>query len=284
MNWFIKLEVDGADAYPQLRQAMQDPAIYAKDKVRFELMKLFGYFISESSEHNAEYNCYFMHRDDQIAAYDVPVDEYVRRSVRNLKRYEETRRKLLAGRVVPDRAQRRVRLPDHPRQGYRPAAGDLRKRAQRRPGRQPAARCLRRGAGGRRSQRAVALSHRQPADRARGLLRAAHLFASAGRARRARGRSQPRLSRRSTRPPRPRACCRSTRIRTWSTTWSPPTVRRCRRGSGRRRAAVGRAVDQDAQGRVDRGALPRQQERGRVHLLDDGRSGDAIAGRSRSRS
>jgi alpha-galactosidase len=101
MNWFLKLEVDGKDAYPQLRQAMQDPATYAKDKVRFELMKLFGYFISESSEHNAEYNCYFMQRDDQIAEYDVPVDEYVRRSVRNLKRYEETRRKLLAGESFP---------------------------------------------------------------------------------------------------------------------------------------------------------------------------------------
>lgn len=101
MNWFLELAVDGKDAYPQLRAAMDDPAIAAKDKVRFELMRLFGRFISESSEHNAEYNCYFMNRDEQIAAYDVPVDEYVRRSERNLQRYAETRRKLLAGETFP---------------------------------------------------------------------------------------------------------------------------------------------------------------------------------------
>lgn len=101
MNWFLELAVDGKDAYQQLRAAMDDPAIAAKDKVRFELMRLFGKFISESSEHNAEYNCYFMNRDEQIAAYDVPVDEYVRRSERNLQRYAETRRKLLAGEAFP---------------------------------------------------------------------------------------------------------------------------------------------------------------------------------------
>ena len=52
---------------------------------------------ANSSEHNAEYTPYFLQRDDQIAAYDVPVDEYIRRSERNLRRYAETRRKLLAG-------------------------------------------------------------------------------------------------------------------------------------------------------------------------------------------
>jgi len=101
MTWFLKLEIDGKDAYPQLRKAMDNPAIFAKDKVRFELMRSFGTFISESSEHNAEYTPYFLKRDDQIAAYDVPVDEYVRRSERNLRRYTETRRKLIAGEAFP---------------------------------------------------------------------------------------------------------------------------------------------------------------------------------------
>ena len=62
---------------------MDDPEIFAKDKVRFELMRSFGWFISELSEHNAEYTPYFLKRDDQIADYDVPVDEYIRRSERN---------------------------------------------------------------------------------------------------------------------------------------------------------------------------------------------------------
>jgi alpha-galactosidase len=101
MCWFLDLQIDGKDAYPQLWQAMEDPAIYAEDKVRFELMKWYGRFISESSEHNAEYNGYFLKRDDQIAAFDVPIDEYVRRSERNLRRYAETRAKLLAGEPFP---------------------------------------------------------------------------------------------------------------------------------------------------------------------------------------
>ena len=101
MNWFLRLEIDGEDAYPRLREAMDDPEVYARDKVRFELMRWFGSFVSESSEHNAEYNPFFLRRDDVIAKYDVPVDEYVRRSERNLRRYEETRRKLLAGESFP---------------------------------------------------------------------------------------------------------------------------------------------------------------------------------------
>jgi alpha-galactosidase len=101
MTWFLRLMVDGKDAYPQLFAAAENPAIYAKDKVRFELMKHLGRFVSESSEHTAEYTPYFLRRDDQIAEFDVPVDEYVRRSIRNLNRYAETRRKLLAGEEFP---------------------------------------------------------------------------------------------------------------------------------------------------------------------------------------
>ena len=97
MTWFNRLMIDGKDAYPALFEAGRDPAIYAKDKVRFELMYQLGRFVSESSEHTAEYTPYFLRRDDQIAAFDVPVDDYIRRSERNLARYAETRRALLAG-------------------------------------------------------------------------------------------------------------------------------------------------------------------------------------------
>jgi alpha-galactosidase len=95
--WMTSLEVEGEDAYPRLFAAMEDPDVYAKDKVRFELMRRFGYFVTESSEHNAEYVPYFLKDDGLIELYDVPVDEYVRRSEENLLQYAETRRKLLAG-------------------------------------------------------------------------------------------------------------------------------------------------------------------------------------------
>ena len=101
MTWFLRLMIDGEDAYPRLFEAAENPAIYAKDKVRFELLRHLGRFVSESSEHTAEYTPYFLRRDDQIAEFDVPVDEYVRRSERNLQRYAETRRKLLAGESFP---------------------------------------------------------------------------------------------------------------------------------------------------------------------------------------
>lgn len=100
MTWFLRLAMDGRDAYPALRRAAEDPAIFARDRVRFELLRQLGWFVSESSEHTAEYTPYFLRRDDQIAAYDVPVDEYVRRSEENLRIYAATRRALLANEAL----------------------------------------------------------------------------------------------------------------------------------------------------------------------------------------
>nr|MDP9477546.1 alpha-galactosidase [Actinomycetota bacterium] len=99
--WLTRLEHGGEDAYPRLFAAMEDPEIYAKDKVRFELMRRFGYFVTESSEHNAEYTPYFLRDDELVKRYDVPVDEYIRRSEANLLEYAKTREKLLAGESFP---------------------------------------------------------------------------------------------------------------------------------------------------------------------------------------
>ncbi|MDF2439582.1 MAG: alpha-galactosidase [Abditibacteriota bacterium] len=80
MAFYLKIEKNGVDLYPRLFEAMNDPEIYKTNKVRFELMKRFGYFITESSEHNAEYNSYFIpHGDKVVQEFDVPIDEYLRR-------------------------------------------------------------------------------------------------------------------------------------------------------------------------------------------------------------
>ena len=80
MAFYTKIEKNGVDLYPRLFEAMNDPKIYNKNKVRFELMKRFGYYITESSEHNAEYSAHFMpHGQETIDKYDVPIDEYLRR-------------------------------------------------------------------------------------------------------------------------------------------------------------------------------------------------------------
>jgi alpha-galactosidase len=71
--WFLKLEHNGEDMYPVLRQRIEDdPSIYEQDPVRFEVMKHFGYFVTESSGHFSEYVPYFRKRDALIDKYCRP--------------------------------------------------------------------------------------------------------------------------------------------------------------------------------------------------------------------
>jgi alpha-galactosidase len=77
--WFLELSHKGRDLYPLLFEKMEDPLVYSSDRVRFEIMKHFGYFVSESSEHMAEYVPYFITRDDLIEKLQIPIDEYLRR-------------------------------------------------------------------------------------------------------------------------------------------------------------------------------------------------------------
>ncbi|MEX1019126.1 MAG: alpha-glucosidase/alpha-galactosidase [Litorilinea sp.] len=59
MAWFLRLEWRNQDAYPLLQAAMEQPEIYAKDRIRFEIMRHFGAFVTESSHHMSEYVPYF---------------------------------------------------------------------------------------------------------------------------------------------------------------------------------------------------------------------------------
>ncbi len=80
MSFFTRLEKTGQDLYPRLFDAMKDPKVYKTNKVRFELMKRFGHFITESSEHNAEYSAHFIpHGPARVKEFDIPIDEYLRR-------------------------------------------------------------------------------------------------------------------------------------------------------------------------------------------------------------
>ena len=80
MAFYTRLEKDGVDLYPRLFEAMNKPEVYNTNKVRFELMRRLGYFVTESSEHNAEYSPYFIPHGRALAAkYNVPIDEYLRR-------------------------------------------------------------------------------------------------------------------------------------------------------------------------------------------------------------
>ena len=67
--WFTKLERGGEDLYPRLRERAQDPEIYEKDPVRFEVMVHLGAFVTESSGHFSEYVPYFRKRPDLVEKY-----------------------------------------------------------------------------------------------------------------------------------------------------------------------------------------------------------------------
>lgn len=69
MAWYLQLEWNGEDAYPRLYEAMQQPEIYDRDPVRFEIMKHFGAFVTESTRHMSEYVPYFRRRPDLIEQY-----------------------------------------------------------------------------------------------------------------------------------------------------------------------------------------------------------------------
>jgi alpha-galactosidase len=59
MAWFLKLEKDGKDLYPALKKNFEKPGFYVNEKVRGEVMRHFGYFMTESTGHLSEYLPYF---------------------------------------------------------------------------------------------------------------------------------------------------------------------------------------------------------------------------------
>jgi alpha-galactosidase len=69
LSWFVTLEMDGEDLYPHLHSTAEDPAIYEQDPIRFDLMRAFGYFTTESSGHVSEYVPYFRKRKALIEHY-----------------------------------------------------------------------------------------------------------------------------------------------------------------------------------------------------------------------
>jgi alpha-galactosidase len=70
--FFLEFKHRGEDAYPMLWEAMKKPDVYEKDKVRFEMMKALGYFITESSHHLGEYVPYFRVNEERRRKYCEP--------------------------------------------------------------------------------------------------------------------------------------------------------------------------------------------------------------------
>ncbi|MFS0654922.1 alpha-glucosidase/alpha-galactosidase [Bacillus sp. 179-C3.3 HS] len=82
MAWLLEVKRDGKDLYPDIKKrAKEKQNMKHDDMVRFELMDKFGYYVTESSEHNAEYHPYFIKSryPELIERFNIPLDEYPRR-------------------------------------------------------------------------------------------------------------------------------------------------------------------------------------------------------------
>jgi alpha-galactosidase len=81
MAFYLRFERRGEDLYPRLRQMVREGRVPDHNRVRYEMLERLGYFVTESSEHFAEYTPYFIRRDrpDLLERFNVPLDEYIRR-------------------------------------------------------------------------------------------------------------------------------------------------------------------------------------------------------------
>jgi len=75
--WILKLRHGNEDLYPKLRQVIETHEDFANDRVRVEMMRQFGYFVTESTRHNAEYLPYFQRTKELRQYYGVPDREPV---------------------------------------------------------------------------------------------------------------------------------------------------------------------------------------------------------------
>ncbi len=103
MAWLLKVERDGVDLYPEIkRRALEKQETRHHDMVRFEIMRRFGYYVTESSEHSAEYHPYFIKQryPELIDKLNIPLDEYPRRCVDQIDRWESMRGELVENRAL----------------------------------------------------------------------------------------------------------------------------------------------------------------------------------------
>ncbi|MCX8064219.1 MAG: alpha-glucosidase/alpha-galactosidase [Candidatus Hydrogenedentes bacterium] len=96
--WLLEIKRNGTDLYPEIKKRAELPQYRWKDTVRFEIMKRFGYYVTESSEHNAEYVPWFIKNraPHLIEEYNIPLDEYPRRCIAQIEAWKYLREELTA--------------------------------------------------------------------------------------------------------------------------------------------------------------------------------------------
>ena len=100
MGWLLQIQdKDGNDLYPELKRRAKEKNAGGKhwDMVRFDYMDKLGYYCTESSEHNAEYNPFYIKPGypELIERFNIPLDEYPRRCIDQINGWKEMSEKLL---------------------------------------------------------------------------------------------------------------------------------------------------------------------------------------------
>ncbi len=111
MAWLLELyDKDGNDLYPEIRRRAKEKNATEKhdDMVRFDYIDKLGYYCTESSEHNAEYNAFYIKSryPEMIDKWNIPLDEYPRRCVEQIKGWAKQRDEILAdGKITHERSE-----------------------------------------------------------------------------------------------------------------------------------------------------------------------------------
>ncbi len=97
MAWLLEITRNGEDLYPEIKRRAAARTDKHDDMVRYEIMKQFGYYVTESSEHNAEYMPYFIksRNPELIERFNIPLDEYPRRCEAQIAGWEKMRKQLV---------------------------------------------------------------------------------------------------------------------------------------------------------------------------------------------
>ena len=111
MGWLLEIyDKEGNDLYPEIREraAKKNAEEKHDDMVRFEYIRRLGYYCTESSEHNAEYNPLFIKSGypELIEKYNIPLDEYPRRCINQIEGWEKEREDILKdGKITHERSK-----------------------------------------------------------------------------------------------------------------------------------------------------------------------------------
>lgn len=101
MGWLLEVkDLDGNDLYPEIRRLAKEKNSKEKhdDMVRFDYIDKLGYYCTESSEHNSEYNMFYIKSKypELIDEFNIPLDEYPRRCIQQIADWKKQKEELFA--------------------------------------------------------------------------------------------------------------------------------------------------------------------------------------------